>query len=543
MKKQVLCRGSILLGMVLCLLLLPVSVVSAEKKIYNGTGEYTMSDYETPNVAEQRALMNARNHVLEQAGVFVSAYTRMENMNVTDDNVNMITTKALKITNQSQRKLVMENGDVRIIVEITAEVDTADIDNIQQREHLQRMIDEKLYRELRMQISKDERETAEIKKKIADLRGRQEAITDMQIELKTKELKRLSYQKVYDAVNINDKTDEQIVKLKEAISLYPQNTLALEKLAAVQLVRKDYDEGVKVCNRILVIDDKNCMAYLLRGRENYMKTRAIAKQMKPGDRHAYMKENLMKSLQDYNAAFDIDEKGDRDKLPFILIVRSDVLRDIGDYKNALTDLNKAIQVDNDDESLYLSYGLRGMVYGFLGDYHNAILDYNKSIQLNSKYMVNYVERARIYQKIGNIDKSINDCEKAINLGSEDEDVYCIRGMCYLQKGIYAQANDDFDKALSINKDSGNVYYCRGDMYSLLNKYDEAIENYNKAVLLLEEKSNLSLVYTRRGIAYVMKGDVEQAIKDFERSLELDPNTPNAAKALELARKLKKQDKK
>ena len=538
MKMRIFCRESIWLGIVFYLLLLTVSVVSAEKRIYSGTGEYTMSDYETPNVAEQRALMNARNHIMEQVGVFVSAYTRMENMNITDDSVNIITAKALKISNQTQRKIVTENGDVRIIVDITAEIDTEDINNIQQKDHLQRLIDEKLYRELREQISKDERETAEIKKKIENLRGEQQPVTDMQIELKAKELKRLSYQKVYDAVSINDKASEQIVELEEAISLYPQNTLALEKLAAVHLAGRNYNESSKVCNRILVVDDKNCMAYIIRGRDNYMKTVEISKQMKYKDRLNYIKENMMKSIRDYNMAIDIDEEGDNDKLSLILIVRSNAWRSVGDYENALIDLNKAIEVDNKGESLYLSYGLRGIVYGIIGNNHNAIIDYNKSIQLNPKYIVNYVERARISQKVGDIDKAIMDCERAINLGSNDEDVYCIRGMCYLQKGIYAQANVDFDKALSINKNSGNAYYCLGDMYSLIDKYDEAIDNYNKAVLLTEEKSNLGLVYTRRGIAYMMKGDINQAIKDFKTSLELAPNTPNAAKALELAYKLR-----
>ena len=59
-------RSVLLCGIVLFLLMLFINEVSAEKKIYNGTGEYTMSDYETPNVAEQRALMNARNHIMEQ---------------------------------------------------------------------------------------------------------------------------------------------------------------------------------------------------------------------------------------------------------------------------------------------------------------------------------------------------------------------------------------------------------------------------------------------------------------------------------------------
>lgn len=52
------------------------SACSAELKSFDGTGTYTMSSFETMNVAEQRAIQAAERDALEKAGVYVSSYTK-----------------------------------------------------------------------------------------------------------------------------------------------------------------------------------------------------------------------------------------------------------------------------------------------------------------------------------------------------------------------------------------------------------------------------------------------------------------------------------
>ena len=50
---------------------------NAELKPYNGVGEYIMSDFETPDVAKQRAKLYAERNAQEQAGVYIKSYSRM----------------------------------------------------------------------------------------------------------------------------------------------------------------------------------------------------------------------------------------------------------------------------------------------------------------------------------------------------------------------------------------------------------------------------------------------------------------------------------
>ena len=65
-----------------------------------------------------------------------------------------------------------------------------------------------------------------------------------------------------------------------------------------------------------------------------------------------------------------------------------------------------------------------------------------------------------------------------------------------------------------------VYNNRGNIYFSKGQIDLAIEDYNKAV---ELKPNDAGLYYNRGLAYNKKGKVDLAIKDFDKAIELSPN--------------------
>jgi len=559
-------RSVLLCGIVLFLLIFFINEVSAEKKIYNGTGEYTMSDYESPNVAEQRALTKAMENVREQAGIFVESYTKMDNMSVSDDMVSMVTIKSLRIVKQSQRKEVGNNGDVRVFVDITAELDSAEIGKILKEKAEQKLIDEKIYRKLREEISKDEKETLELKNKINDLKNNQQLITDLQISLKAKEQKRGSYQKVYECFGVDLKKDERISKLKEAIALYPQNSLAYTKLAISHQVRDEYDEAIKNSDMVLVLNKDIDLAYLIKGAAYYSKAaiydiayhskpvkdvkamegedykkvnELIDKAMMDVDKNKKINEFAKKAVDNFSKAisYEIDDK---EKL-IILKGRGNSYTLLKDYGNALEDYSEKIKISSDlGIQDYVDYMSRGDVYDTMGEYKNALLDYNKSIQLNNKDGILYELRAELLHKKGNIDEAIADCNSALKLGCKDKErMYNIRAFCYLRKGDYTRAKNDVESALAINNNSGEAYYYRGIINFVMDNYDQAIRDCDKAISLLKKNDELSSAYCNRGNAYFVKGNYDQAIRDYKKALELHSN-PDAAKNLAVVSEKKRQ---
>lgn len=554
-------RSVLLCVTVLFLIMLFINEVSAEKKIYNGTGEYTMSDYESPNVAEQRALTKAMENVREQAGIFVDSYTKMDNMSISDDMVSMITIKSLRIIKQSQRKEVGNNGDVRVFVDIAVELDSAEIGKILKERAEQKLIDEKIYRKLREEIIKDEKETLELKNKINDLKKNQQLITDLQIALKAKEQKRVSYQKVYECLGRDFYKDENISKLKEAIALYPQNSLAYTKLAMYHQARQEYDEALKNSDMVLVLNKDNDWAYLIKGSVYYSKaaiydiaydSKAVKAMMNNQKLIELVEKTKMnvgnnqkvdefakKAIDNFSKAisYEID---DEVKL-VILLGRGNSYELLKDYGNALVDYNEFIKISNDlGRQDYVGYMERGMLYDAMGEYKNALMDYNKGIQLNNKDAVLYEKRADLLHKKGNIDEAIADCNSALKLGCKDKErMYNIRAFCYIRKGDYTRAKNDVESALSINNNSGEAYYYRGIINFVMDNYDQAIRDCDKAISLLKKNDELSSAYCNRGNAYFVKGNYDQAIRDYKKALELHSN-PEAAKNLAVVSEKKRQ---
>lgn len=89
--------------------------------------------------------------------------------------------------------------------------------------------------------------------------------------------------------------------------------------------------------------------------------------------------------------------------------------DKGDYKNAVTNYDKAIERDPKD--IY-SYNNRGLTYINLGDYDRAIADFNKAMELDPNYDKPYYNRALAYEDLRQTSDAIQDFEKVLELSTD-----------------------------------------------------------------------------------------------------------------------------
>ena len=79
------------LSILASLLLLVVPLVAlAETKILTAEAAYTMGDGETPSFAEAMALQKAKQLALEQAGTYVESYTKIQNLDLTVEEIQTI---------------------------------------------------------------------------------------------------------------------------------------------------------------------------------------------------------------------------------------------------------------------------------------------------------------------------------------------------------------------------------------------------------------------------------------------------------------------
>jgi tetratricopeptide (TPR) repeat protein len=69
-----------------------------------------------------------------------------------------------------------------------------------------------------------------------------------------------------------------------------------------------------------------------------------------------------------------------------------------------------------------------------------------------------------------------------------------------------------------------AYNNRGNAYIVKGDYDRAISDYDQSIKL---NANHARVFNNRGVAYQKKGEYDRAIKDFDEAIRLNPNNANA----------------
>ena len=161
----------------------------------------------------------------------------------------------------------------------------------------------------------------------------------------------------------------------------------------------------------------------------------------------------------------------------------------GDWRGAIDDYNKAIELNPGFES---AYGWRGYAKAKLGDYKDAIQDYNKAIELLSKTSLAdsynkavmaeyYYDRGAAKDNLGDITGAIEDYNKAIELDPVFQSAYYNRGLAEEERAKYLSAIQDYSKAIEINPKDEDAYIARGVTKGKLGDYKGAILDLNMAI--------------------------------------------------------------
>jgi tetratricopeptide (TPR) repeat protein len=84
----------------------------------------------------------------------------------------------------------------------------------------------------------------------------------------------------------------------------------------------------------------------------------------------------------------------------------------GQYRESITDFNKAIELDPGHVNAYYS---KGTAFESLGDYTGAIENYNKAIELDPGHVNAYYSKGTAFESLGDYTGAIENYNKAIEL--------------------------------------------------------------------------------------------------------------------------------
>ena len=95
--------------------LLFMPCANAQVMTVTGSDDYIMSEFETIDIAKQRAKQKAMRAAQEQAGVFVQSSTDVVNLVVTNDEIHTLTAGILNVSNVTYSQVVLPNVNGLII--------------------------------------------------------------------------------------------------------------------------------------------------------------------------------------------------------------------------------------------------------------------------------------------------------------------------------------------------------------------------------------------------------------------------------------------
>ena len=216
----------------------------------------------------------------------------------------------------------------------------------------------------------------------------------------------------------------------------------------------------------------------------------------------------------------------------VYIVRAAIYTDKGDFDLAMTDINKAMQIDSKNPD---AYHQRGVTYRakYEKDYqdkeakNSALADFTKAIELDPKKGESYLIRAVMRRNEMGTGYSalLPEFNKAIELLTAGTDTailaqaYYERGYLYSLEGRSDLGNADYNTALKIKPDYSAPLLLRATNYKLSGQLDAALADYDTII-----KTNPSATaYSDRGSIYEQRHEMEKAIADYRAAFALDPS--------------------
>ena len=269
---------------------------SAEIKTYEGVGEYVMSDFETPDVAKQRAKVRAEQDAQERAGVFVNSYTRVENLQVTEDEVIAITSGIMSIIDTSYERVVEGDGEL-FRARIKANIDTDKIGRWLEKGVQERSALAAQNKELQAAIEEQNRQIAELKKQLTSKGGHAAESSQLKAEFAAADNAFLANQKIEAGNRLYAGGNWQgaIASYSEAIALNPRSDIAYRNRGTSYANLANYNQSAQDFSQAISLSPRNAAAYVGRGAayiclQDYSRaasdlTRAI--ELSPNDGMAY----------------------------------------------------------------------------------------------------------------------------------------------------------------------------------------------------------------------------------------------------------------
>lgn len=276
------------------------------------------------------------------------------------------------------------------------------------------------------------------------------------------------------------------------------------------LKKNQYDLAIGDFSQAIRLDPENAWALANRGNAYFNK-------------HQYDA-----AMKDYDEALRLNPAG----YATLFYGRGAIFSVRGEPGHAIEQFDQAIGLQPEFPE---AFNNRGVAYFNNGQFSRAIDDYGEAIRFRPEYSSALQNRGNAYAARGQYDRAIEDYNKAIGM-KPGPAAYRNRGNAYRAKGDYESAIRDLSAAIGSSGSSGSSTGAgalddRGDTYLAMGQKARALDDFSEAVRLQPDDPD---AFLSKGRAEFYLGQWNDAVRDFQKSLALDPTYTYAFIWLHLA---------
>jgi tetratricopeptide (TPR) repeat protein len=205
--------------------------------------------------------------------------------------------------------------------------------------------------------------------------------------------------------------------------------LALDCRGNKRVAEGDLDGAIADYSRAIRLDPYNAELYSDRGTALILK-----KTVKP-------------AIEDFNQAIALRPQFMDREHDFLYSNRAAAWLAMGEYNNAIADVNSALGYERRFSSAFAN---RGLAWSMKGDHSRALDDFDTAIRLAPRIAMLYVLRGNARVRSGDRDQALSDYSEAIRLDSRLAVAYLRRAGLWREKGDIGRAAADQDEATRLD---------------------------------------------------------------------------------------------
>ena len=195
------------------------------------------------------------------------------------------------------------------------------------------------------------------------------------------------------------------------------------------------------------------------------------------------------------------------------------------YDLAESHFEKAIKLNQNNGAPYNNLGF---VYLSVGKLNEAEHQFLMAIEKSPEDVESYRNLANLYLTTGQYQLAAKYITKSVQLSTNNADSYNEMGILLSNQGDYPGAIVCYKKALECNASLGEVHINLANVYRNINQPSQALVYYDLAL----KKGLMPIeVHFNKGNLFREQGDFKEAIRQFNKCLELDPSYAKAHRQL------------